>query len=259
MGGLAFCYEQGLNKNTFFIDMGTNGELYLINSSGEIYATSCAMGPALEGMNISWGMTADNGAITHIWSEQEIFEYHMINNGTPVGITGTALIDIIAELLDRNVILATGAFLRDHDTMLLPEPARFDNRGAVKQITLWNDIALTQKDIRSVQLAKGASLAASRFLLMEAGCAPEDIEQVIIAGAFGEHMDLENFKRLSFIAPFPNAQYHFLGNTSLKSAEKVCMDSSFLVMASELRDRVKEVELSMNPAFNDEFINSMNF
>jgi uncharacterized 2Fe-2S/4Fe-4S cluster protein (DUF4445 family) len=257
LGGLGLCYEQGFTKNTFFIDLGTNGEIFLINKAGEIYATSCAMGPALEGMNIVCGMTADSGAITHVWEENRQLRYDMIKDGGPVGITGTALIDIIAVLLGLGIITSDGAFIKE--TKNLPSPAAFDAKGHVRQINLWKDIVLTQKDIRSVQLAKGASLAASNILLKKAGCSLEDIEDVIIAGALGKHVDLDNFKKLKFIPDFPNAKYHVLGNTSIQAAERSCVDSGFLDRVTLLRNKVTEVELSMDPGFNEEFIASLNF
>ncbi|MCK4252475.1 DUF4445 domain-containing protein [candidate division WOR-3 bacterium] len=258
-GGLTLCYEMGLRSHTFFIDLGTNGELSLINSAGEIFATSCAMGPALEGMNISCGMTADVGAITHVWTDKGSLRYEMIGDSTPVGITGTALIDILSILLEENILTDEGAFANDIDSMLLPSPAKYLLKGNVKQINLWGDISLTQKDVRNVQLAKGASLTASRILLKEAGCSSEEIEQVIIAGAFGKHLNMDNFKRLKFIPGFSAASYHFLGNTSLKAAERACFEQNFLKKASLIRDRVHEIELSMRPTFNKEFIDALNF
>jgi len=101
MGGLAICHERDLTKNVYFIDLGTNGEMFLINSNKKIFATSCAIGPALEGMNISCGMTADTGAITHAWIESGSLQYQMIGTGRPAGITGTAVIDIISILLQK--------------------------------------------------------------------------------------------------------------------------------------------------------------
>jgi len=259
VGGLCLCYEDGFKANTFFIDLGTNGELFLINKADEIFATSCAMGPALEGMNISSGMTADVGAITHVRAESDSLQYQMINSGTPVGITGTALIDIVSIFLKRNIIMGSGAFARDIDRIPLLVPAIYEATKDARQVNLWGDIALTQKDIRSLQLAKGASLAASRFLLKESGCTSRDVERVLIAGAFGEHLDIDHFKRLKFIPEFSNASYHFLGNTSLKAAQSACLDQGFLKKASDLRDRIHVIELSMNPDFYEEFMSAMEF
>jgi uncharacterized 2Fe-2S/4Fe-4S cluster protein (DUF4445 family) len=93
IGGLAVCVNSGYKEKTFFIDLGTNGEIFLINPRGDIFASSCAMGPALEGMNISSGMTADDGAITHIRDANGSLVYEMLGQGNPAGLCGTALIE----------------------------------------------------------------------------------------------------------------------------------------------------------------------
>ena len=259
VGGLTLCHEKGYTENTFFIDLGTNGELFLINGSGEIYAASCAMGPALEGMNISWGMTADDGAVTHAWIDSGNLAYSMIGEEPPVGLTGTALIDIISCLLAEGLIRKNGAFAADLEHRQLPHPARYSDGLKPQQIRLWGDIAISQQDVRSLQLAKGASLSASRFILQSAGCPADEVKHVLIAGAFGSHLDLDNFKRLGFIPEFPGANYHYLGNTSLQAAGNACFRDNFLKDAVRLRDRVTEVDLAVNPAFNNEFITALNF
>ena len=259
IGGLTLCHADGFCRNTFFIDMGTNGEMFLINSSGQIVAASCAMGPALEGMNISCGMTADSGAITHIRLHQNILEYEMIPNGPPIGITGTALIDLLSILLQAGHLTTSGSFLSKIDTQLLPAPMRYKHTAKMRQITLWGNMALTQADIRNVQLAKGASLAAARILLRETDCVPDDIDHVIVAGAFGQNIEPGNFRRLKFIPDFPSAQYHFLGNTSLKAAEQACLDKEFVAMAYLLSESVQEIDLARHPDFEREFIAALNF
>ena len=259
VGGLALCHTEGFCRNTFFIDMGTNGEMFLINSSGQIAAASCAMGPALEGMNISCGMTADSGAIIHIRLNQDILEYEMIPNGPPVGITGTALIDLLSVLLETGHLSAGGSFHRQIESINLPSPMRYENTAKGKQIKLWGSVTLTQTDVRNVQLAKGASLAAANILLREVGCLPGDIEHVIVAGAFGQNIEPGNFRRLKFIPDFSSAQYHFLGNTSLKAAERACFDEDFMKKLYLLRDRVQEVDLARHSDFEKEFIAALNF
>jgi len=285
IGGLTHCRDLGITKNAFFIDLGTNGELFILNAEGRPFATSCAMGPALEGMNISYGMTADAGAITHIEEdEKDTISYHMIGEGDPAGISGTALVDLLAILLDKGIISHHGAFPRSKDVP--PDPAlspsavgeeaigrlrisagpnsepsllSLSHNGKSRELLLWGEIKLTQQDIRTVQLAKAASYAASHFLLKAAGCVPSNIEHVIIAGAFGEHLNIDNFRRLGFIPEFANAQYRFLGNTSLKAAEKACMDPGFLDRAAALRDKTEEVVLSLEDGFQEEFIRSLDF
>jgi uncharacterized 2Fe-2S/4Fe-4S cluster protein (DUF4445 family) len=258
VGALALCREAGITRNAFFIDLGTNGELFVLDRNGQPYATSCAMGPALEGMNISWGMTADDGAIIRIFEEKESLGYEMIGEGTPAGITGTALVDLLALLLDRGIISERGNFTIGGGQTLIPPLRCHENQGR-KELSLWGDIRLTQQDIRSLQLAKGASLSAAWFLLEASGCTETDIEHVIVAGAFGEHLDLGHFHRLGFIPVFPRAGQKFMGNTSLKAAEKACLDPDFIRRAAALRDTTREIVLSIRPDFHEVFIRSLDF
>ncbi len=239
IGGLTLCHSRGFESGVFFVDLGTNGEMFLINPEGDIFATSCAMGPALEGMNISCGMTAEDGAITHVAKENGEFVYEQLGSNDPVGISGTALIDLIALLLDEGSLAANGR---------LPE-----------DVPLKNGLTVTQKDIRSVQLAKGASLAAALKLLQESECRLDEIKHVFIAGAIGEHLNIENFRRLGFIPEFPAAEYSFIGNTSLQAAERSCMDAAFLARAHRLRDSVQEVALGSDLEFQQHYVDSMKF
>ena len=259
VGGLALCHARRKLNSVFFIDLGTNGEIFVADRTGRVFATSCAMGPALEGMNISWGMTADDGAVTHIRQAPGGLVCDVLGSGDPAGITGTALIDLLAILLDRGLVSATGAFSRDIDAMDLPEPLEPAREDGALSLNLWGRIRLTQKDIRNVQLAKAAALAASRLLLSAAGTPPEDIRHVFIAGALGEHMDMEHFRRLGFIPAFPNASFEYVGNTSLQAAVEACLDPCFIGHAATLRDRVQEVLLSGQEDFQDMFIRSIDF
>ena len=259
IGGLTLCQSLGLTRNVFFIDMGTNGELFVLDGSGTPFITSCAMGPALEGMNISSGMTAHAGAITRIHEEPGGLTYTMIGEGDPVGITGTALMDLTAILLEKGAILKNGTFSRHMEKLHLPQPLCLNNAGDSLEIKLWGEIGLNRKDIRNLQLAKAASHAASLFLLQAAGLKTDDIEHVIIAGAFGEHLDLEHFRRLGFIPDFPNGNQRFIGNSSLRAAEKSCMEPGFINHAAALRDKCREVTLSNQPKFQEVFIRSLGF
>ena len=257
IGGLTLCHDMGISSNVLFLDLGTNGELFFLNREGASYATSCAMGPALEGMNISWGMAAYEGAITHVRKEPDGLAFDMIGNGEPVGITGTALIDLIAILLDKGIITPEGSLIGpslSDNGLSRPEKTR-----DTKRISLWGKMELTQKDIRNVQLAKAASLAASQLLLEAAGCDAADVEHVFIAGSLGEHLDYSNFKKLGFLPHFQHARHTVLGNTSLKAAVAACLDPNFFNRATFLRNKTKEVVLSKIPRFQKVFIDSINF
>ena len=257
VGGFSLCYSGEFRKSTFFIDLGTNGEIVLVSPRGEICAASCAMGPALEGMNMTWGMSADDGAITHVRFEGGVWVYDMIGAGEPVGISGTALIDITALLLEYGGMNNRGSLVEPEFN--LPAPAQIVAGEGGRSVRLWGRLSLSQSDLRNLQLAKGASLAASRLLLEASGCGAGEIEQVIIAGALGRHLDLDNFRRLGFIPDFPNAEYMIAGNTSVEAAALAFSDGGFLKRAGEMRDQMTEVPLAGRDDFMRVFIKSLNF
>jgi uncharacterized 2Fe-2S/4Fe-4S cluster protein (DUF4445 family) len=208
-------------------------------------------------MNISWGMVAHEGAVTHVWKKLDSLAFEMIGNSEPVGITGTALIDIIAILLDKGIITPGGTLIGPpvSDNGL----SGLEKAGDTKRIQLWGQIELTQKDIRNVQLTKAASLAASRLLLEAAECDPADVEHVLIAGSLGEHLDYANFKKLGFLPYFQRARHTVLGNTSLKAAEAACLDPDFFNRATYFRNKTREVVLSATPRFQEVFLRSLDF
>ncbi len=259
VGGLALCCQAGLNSNTYFIDLGTNGEIFVIDGAGDIYATSCAMGPALEGMNISSGMTAAPGAIIHFSFTDNKLMFETINNESPVGLTGTALIELVTILHKLGIVGDSGAFSENLESMSLPVPLSYSLENQIRHIRLSPQTSLSQGDVRNLQLSKAASLAASQLLLNESLCDEHDIRHVVIAGAFGEHLDITCFKYLEFIPEFSNARFHVKGNTSLAAAQNACLNPELFTEASLLRDRVQSVQLNTNSEFNDAFIDALNF
>ncbi len=260
VGGLALLDSMGIRENLFFIDLGTNGEMFIRTGGSGISAASCAMGPALEGMNISAGMSAAEGAITHVaLTDGGEIQLEVMGGAPPLGISGTAVIDLIALLLRRGVVDPTGLLVRQEAEQAALSIGGLGWDGGGKRLLLGKTVPFTQKDIRSVQLSKAASFSAASALLEISGTRRESVAVVAISGAFGEHLDIANFRALGFIPDFPNAEYLFLGNTSLKSAEKACADDAFAGAMSSLRDSVKTIELNSLEGFNDRFIDSINF
>ncbi len=258
-GGLGMVLAGGISERCFFIDLGTNGEMFLMDADAGVHATSCAMGPALEGMNMQYGMTAVEGALTHVFQEGAGIRYQVLGGGSPVGISGTGYMDLVAMFLEEEIIANDGSLRSERGEGDRRSQWAVVSRDGQKRIELGSGLALTQKDLRSLQLAKGASYAASRLLLREAHCREEDIRHVFIAGAFGENLNLDHFRRLKFLPAFPEAEYRFLGNTSLQAAEKICRDDSFRDGLKKMGQGVRVLDLSNHPDFNDLFIQSLDF
>ena len=241
-----------LNSNYLFIDLGTNGEIVIFYKN-KFYGTSCAMGPALEGMNISCGITDSLGAINHI-------EYHdnklnlMVNGNTePIGLTGSAVIDIIAILLENNIIRSDGSFNYNQTDNVLREYL------CEGKFHISENIYLTQQDIRAIQLAKGACLSAVKILLKHSNSNIDEIGKVFIAGSLGENLDLNNFKSVGFIPKFENANFEVIGNSSLKSSLEFCVNSSIFEKAKPISKTIESVLVSDFPEYNDLFLKCLGF
>jgi len=258
VGGLALTLADGIDRNAFFIDLGTNGEMFLIDANGAVTATSCAMGPALEGMNISCGMTADEGAVVHCEPRGDGFDLAVLGGGPARGISGTGLVDCAALLVRTGAITNAGR-IDPEAPRTLPAGLRIEERDGMRRVRIAEGVAITQRDVRNLQLAKGASLAAARILLDETGTDPADITTVIVAGTLGTRVNMDAFRRLGFLPDYPVAAYRASGNTSLAAAARACRDAAFRDSLRAARDRIRVVELSDRPDFNDRFLASLNF
>ncbi len=181
--------------NILFIDLGTNGEIVLV-SDGKLYATSTAAGPAFEGVNMSSGCGAINGAIDHFFVNEEKINFTTINEGSPVGICGSGYIDLISCLL-KGPLESSGYMMEE---VILHEHPR---------------ISITQKDIREFQLAKAAIRSGMDMCLIRAGISYDRLDSLIIAGGFGKHINLEAAINIGLIPQQCSENTTFIGNSSL--------------------------------------------
>ncbi|MDR1943715.1 MAG: ASKHA domain-containing protein, partial [Synergistaceae bacterium] len=173
---------------TLFMDIGTNGEM-VVASDGRLRAVSTAAGPAFEGMNITMGMRAEKGAVERFEIADGRISLDTIGGAAPVGVCGSGLIDIVGELASNGVLGSNGRFVNSDSG----KPPRF----LTDRITEYNgkpafrvsgDVILAQKDVRQVQLAKGALRAGLEYLLRAIDMTPSDVDEVLIAGSFGYHL-----------------------------------------------------------------------
>ena len=181
------------------LDLGTNGEIVLGDRT-RILCTSTAAGPAFEGARISMGMRAATGAISEVHVEGGELHCHVIGGGAPRGICGSGLVDAAAAGLQLGWLAPSGR-LAQGDSVTLAEP-----------------VSLTQKDIRELQLAKGAIAAGLRILLEQWGATESDLAQVYLAGAFGNYMNLSSAERIGLLH-VPEERVVPAGNTALRGAK----------------------------------------
>ncbi|RLC21411.1 MAG: hypothetical protein DRH93_11790 [Deltaproteobacteria bacterium] len=244
-------------EGTLLIDLGTNGELMLKAEDG-FFATSCATGPAFEGASISCGMQAIPGAINKvkITSHNALPEYTLINDSKssrlkPSGICGTGVISAVAQFCKKDIISLSGSFEKKYSKkkqyILAPKTLSADG----------SDIFISQKDIRSVQLGKGALITGIQFLLKKAGL--KSAQKIIIAGAFGTFIDKDDMVTLGMIPAMDFAKVEVAGNSAGAGAVMVLCDKSFLEKTIQMANKVTVVDLACNQDFQDVFVQKLGF
>jgi uncharacterized 2Fe-2S/4Fe-4S cluster protein (DUF4445 family) len=252
-------YREGYN---LLIDIGTNGEVVLGNGQN-IYACSAAAGPAFEGANITFGMAGIAGAISNFrFNDSGGAVYKTIKNKRSRGICGSGLLDIIAELYRTEFIESSGAFKAKKEILPWQQKlmSSYKDQRALKVTSRGGlEIYLTQKDIREVQLAKGAIAAGIEVLKKEAGINDGQIERVFIAGGFGNYLDPHNACVIGMIPRGLEEKIVQIGNGAGTGARLYLLDTRRKQEALELRDKVEYIELSVNQDFQREYIDSMNF
>ncbi|UUV17973.1 ASKHA domain-containing protein [Fusobacteria bacterium ZRK30] len=236
-------------NNTLFIDIGTNGEMVL-SIDGKLHGTSTAAGPAFEGMNIECGMRAGNGAIEgfEIVETENKFNIKTIGE-TPTGICGSGLLDIMSEFVKHKIVLKSGKL----NPRMKPE---FKEKLRDKKFYITENIYLSQGDIRQIQLAKGAIAAGVKLLLLKVEKDISDIDEVIIAGSFGYHLNAESILNIGIISDF-DGEISFAGNTSLNGCIGYLVNKE---MKQKIRTtKIDVIELSKSAKFQDVFIKELQF
>ena len=257
------------DKTVIFVDLGTNGEIVL-SVRGKLWACSTAAGPAFEGARISSGMRAAEGAIDRVKMNHKSFAYNVIKDGKVRGICGSGLIDLIAEMLRLGLINKSGR-LTDREECN-PELGGEIKRRIVKgqkgnKFLLvegkgtenGDPVFLTQKDIREVQLAKAAIFAGIKILLKEVNISPEDIQEILLAGAFGNFIDNESARRIGLIPHLSLKKIKSVGNAAGRGAEIALLSEKMKKVCRDTAREVQYIELSSRSDFQDEFIKAISF
>jgi uncharacterized 2Fe-2S/4Fe-4S cluster protein (DUF4445 family) len=239
------------------IDIGTNTEVCLANH-GRLTSLSCASGPAFEGAHIKHGMRAAKGAIERLRLIGGRVEYQTIGGAPPVGLCGSGILDSLAQLYQAGVVSANG---RMGQHPLVREDSRggreFVLVGEAEQVEGRADITFTQKDVRELQLAKGAMRAGIDVLLKENGLAAEKIERVIIAGAFGTYIDVASAMAIGMLPQLPLDRFRQVGNAAGMGAKLALISRTQRAEAQDLASRVGYIELATVPEFTKAFTQAM--
>jgi len=259
-----------LEGPVLMVDIGTNGEIVLAHD-GELLAASTAAGPAFEGARISCGMRGARGAIEKVLLDGDV-HLGVIGNVSPVGICGSGLIDLAAEMLRQGIVSSEGRLLPADElptglsSALAGRVRTVDNGGTVFVLTepdggtTHKSLSLTQRDIRELQLGSGAIRAGLSMLLRKVGLKPADLKTILIAGGFGGFIRRDKAQRIGLLPPDVDHQrIHYVGNVSLAGARWALLSLEARKHGEELARRTRHVELSVDGDFQMEFAEAMIF
>ena len=256
---LACDLDQG-SQLALGIDIGTNTEIVL-RKPGEAFLTSasCASGPAFEGAHISEGMRAASGAIEKVRLTADGLELTTIDQDPPVGLCGSGIVDTLAELHRWGLINRQGSFQRQYGRIRSGKNGGEFVLAYAGQSGTGRDIVIDQKDVNEIQLAKGAICAGLQVLLEMSGTAPEDVQEVIIAGAFGSFLNIEHAAAIGLFPRLPNARFRQVGNAALVGARWMLVSKQARERALQIQANTRHQHLNTYPRFNRLFAQGMLF
>jgi uncharacterized 2Fe-2S/4Fe-4S cluster protein (DUF4445 family) len=254
---VAMLLATGVTQSThtaLALDIGTNTEVSLIRN-GEASCVSCASGPAFEGAHIKFGMRAAPGSIERVEIDGNKAHYQTIGGVPPIGICGSGILDALAQLYQNGVVSGRGRMgehpgVREIDGkrefVLVSEEER-EGRPA---------ITITQDDVRELQLAKGAIRTGIDVLLQSAGCPEQELDRIIIAGAFGSYIDVTSATVIGMLPSLSTDKFLQVGNAAGTGARLALISRDKREKSNELAEDVRYVELSVYPDFMRIFIDA---
>jgi uncharacterized 2Fe-2S/4Fe-4S cluster protein (DUF4445 family) len=237
-------------RTVLALDIGTNTEISLITAAGGITSLSCASGPAFEGYHIRHGTRATGGAIERVHITPDAVRIKTINDAPPIGICGSGILDAVAQLQLAGVLGENGAFQAGTHPNLRRASDQWEFLLAAAD---GREVAVTQDDVREIQLAKAAIQTGIEVLLKENGVAAADIESVIIAGAFGTYIDVANAVAIGMLPALPPERFRQVGNAAGAGARRLLLSKPLRLEARDLQARVRFIELAQYPGFAKRF------
>jgi len=251
--------ELGSRSDTVIaLDIGTNTEISLIHR-GRVSTCSCASGPAFEGAHIQDGMRAADGAIERVKIMDGSVSIRTVGDKPPVGICGSGILDAIAEMYGAGVVDKMGRINNDYPGVVMEE-----GRGAFmlvpgEETVHGRPIVVTRKDVYEVQLAKAAMRAGVDVLLKAAGIGPDDIDEFIIAGAFGSYIDVDNACMIGMFPELSRGRFTQVGNAAGIGAKQMLLSKSRREGAEEIVRRIDYIELTVYPDFTPMYVKCLYF
>ena len=246
------------DEMTLFIDLGTNGEIVFGNRDF-LMSCACSAGPAFEGGDISCGMRATDGAVEEVTIDKDTMEPTLTIVGDagqkPVGICGSGIIDIIAELFRTKIINARGQFVREG------ERVQRDQHGmgryvlaTAEESETGREVSINEVDIDNFIRAKGAIYSGIDTLLQSVDMTPECIDKVLVAGGIGSGINMKNAVYIGMLPDVELEKYHYIGNSSLTGAYAMVMSDVATAKCHEVGANMTYLELSTYPGYMDSFV-----
>ncbi len=256
VAGVLACGLSREETITLFIDVGTNGEIVLGNDQWMLTASASA-GPAFEGGGVRFGMSASAGAVEGFFIDGG-YEPMITTIGRrpPVGICGSGIINVLAGLFYGGALFPNGKIRGDLSTRRVRE-----GETGMEYVLVWakdagidEDIVITDVDIENVMRAKAAMFAGYRSLMDAAGVGMDDIGRVIISGAFGNFLDIENAVGIGLLPDIRRDRFVFIGNGSLTGATLAALSRSRFREGLEIARGMTNVELAVDPGYMDRYL-----
>jgi len=242
-----------------YIDIGTNGEIVL-GDQDWLMTASCSAGPAFEGGGLRCGMRAASGAIERLHIDPETCEPMIItvDHKAARGICGSGAISILAGFMTSGIIDQNGRFNRDCPSTRIrkgPDGMEFvlsshEENGA-------EDVVITEADINNLIRAKAAMFAGYQCLLEKASLGFNDLEQIIIAGAFGDFLNVREAITIGLLPDIAPERFSFIGNASLLGAQLGCLSETLQEESERVARNMTNIELSDDAHFMDRYVAAM--
>ena len=250
------------DKLSLFLDIGTNGEIVLGNLNW-MMACACSAGPAFEGAGVSCGMPANIGAIEEVTIDSNTMEptVKVIGNTPPSGICGSGMISALAEMLTTGIVDKAGHILKAVSSQQSAVHSSRIKRGehGYEYVLCWatdsgtgENIVLTEVDINNLIRTKAAIYAGIMVMLRKLGIPLSDIEQILIGGAFGQHINIERAIQIGLLPDLPWEKFQFLGNASLSGAYNILLSQQAQQQAEKIAREITYLELIADNSFMNE-------
>ncbi len=262
VAGSYVCDLHKKNETVLFIDIGTNGEIVLAHN-GRLVSCSCAAGPALEGMNISSGMRAQDGAIEEIIIDEKGIHTKVIGGGDARGLCGSGILAVVREMIKTGIVTKKGAMIKlealDEEDYRRRYIKLNDKKRELHIVSSKVPVVVTQSDVRQVQLAKGALLSGFYALLKEVGISIESLDRVIVAGQFGAHLSVDSLIGTGILPSSVADKLVYVGNASKTGAYMALMSMDARLEIEALAEKMEYMELGATEGYERLFSKSLLF